>query len=179
MLPYGIVFKQNRQTMQQALTVWQKKFGLLKADNIIKKSILPIVFFSVFYVSISVLVEKEYNVFYMLYGLFLNCGLIITYIYLTAVKTVREYAQTVKESKVQIVLKEDFMEITTKFSKEIIPYNEIELCFEKDFFLTVIYDRYSFPIPISKVFIEKGNYDIFISLLKSRVGNRYVKKGEN
>ena len=99
--------------------------------------------------------------------------------YLTVFKTVKDYAATARTERIQLVLTEDTLEITTDFSKEIIPYNEIDFCYEKNFLLTLITDKNSFPVSVSKVHVEKGDYDTFVSLLKSRITGRYEKKGEN
>ena len=99
--------------------------------------------------------------------------------YTTAMKTAREYAAAIKEQRMQFVLKEDVIEITTEFSKTVIPYDKIDFCFEKDFLVTLIFDRYDFPFSIPKTCIEKGNYDLFVNILKSKIPDRYVKKGEN
>ena len=83
-----------------------------------------------------------------------------------------------REENIQLVLTESTLEITTEFSKEVIPYNEIDFCFEKNFLITLITDKNNFPLSISKTHFIKGDYDTFTSLLKSKIPGAYVKKGE-
>lgn len=179
MLPYGIVIKQNRLVLQQSLNLWQRKYGLLKPSRFIASSIPLISVFAIFYSVAAVVFEKDFSLVSFIGGLIINLALLAIIMYTTAIKTVREYAATAKEENIQLVLKEEELEITTEFSKEVVPYGEIDLCYEKDFLLTVITDKNSFPISVSKMNFVKGNYDIFVSLLKSRIPDRYEKRGEN
>lgn len=179
MLPYGIIIRENRLTLQQSFIIWQRKFGFLKADKFLKIS-LPIIL-SIMALSLVFLFvfDKNIDIITLLYTLVLVIGFSASYFYLSAMRTVREYAENTKERRVQVVLKEEVLEITTDFSKEVIPYKEIDCCFEKDFLVTLIYDKKSFPLSIAKTNFEKGNYDVFVSLLKSKLPGRYEKKGEN
>ena len=179
MLPYGIIIRQNRLVLQQSLTVWQKKYGILKPGKFIASVIPVLCAFAVLFSAASVIFEKDFSVLTLLTGLGMNTVFVAFLMFLSALKTVREYAATAKEEKIQLVLKEDNLEITTEFTKEIIPYSEIDLCYEKNFLLTVIYDKNSFPLSVSKMHFVKGSYDIFVSLLKSRIPDRYEKRGEN
>lgn len=179
MLPYGIIIKQNRLILQQSLTLWQRKFGLLRPGKFIASSLPLVCVFTVFYSLAIVISEKEFSLMSLITGVVMNVVFVAFLMYLSAVKTVREYAAATKEENIQLVLKEDELEITTEFSRETVPYSEIDLCYEKDFIVTLITDKNSFPLSISKMHFVKGNYDVFVSLLKSRLPDRYEKKGEN
>ena len=179
MLPYGIVIKQNRIVLQQSLTVWQRKYGLLKTSRFVVSAIPLVSVFAVLYSAAVIIFEKDFSFVSFAGGLAINMSFLAILMYVTALKTVREYASTVREEKLQLVLKENVLEITTEFSKEVVPYEEIDLCYEKDFLLTLITDKNSFPVSVSKMNFVKGNYDIFVSLLKSRIPDRYEKRGEN
>lgn len=179
MLPYGVIIRENRLTMQQAFLVWQKKFGILNAKKFISSSALPLLFLTVVYFVGTMLLDKKpaaeialYSA--IIYGIFLGI-----FMYTSAMKTVRDFSVSAKERRVQLVLKEETVEIVTDFSKEIIYYDEIELCYEKNFLVTLIFDKGNFPLSISKVNFEKGDYDIFVSLLKSKIPGKYEKRGEN
>lgn len=179
MLPYGIIIKQNRLVLQQSLTVWQKKYGLLRPEKFVFSAIPFVSVFAIVYAIVNVVFETSFSPFTFFIGLFMNMGLVALLIYLTSLRTVREYALSTKEENVQLVLTEDALEITTEFSKEVVPYGEIDLCYEKNFLLTVITDKNAFPLSVSKMHFVKGNYDIFVSLLKSKIPDRYEKRGEN
>jgi len=179
MLPYGIIIKQNRAAMQQSVSLWQKKYGILKPINFIKSSFPVILLFMPVYFAAEYLLSKEFNIYNFLYALLIDIVLICFFMYTTAMKTAREYAAAIKEQRMQFVLKEDVIEITTEFSKTVIPYDKIDYCFEKDFLVTLIFDKYDFPFSIPKTCIEKGSYDLFVNILKSKIPDRYVKKGEN
>ena len=179
MIPYGIVIKQNRMVLQQSLMLWQRKFGILSGGKFIASSIPFLSVFAVIYAAVTVIFEKEFSVFSLFGGIVMNMLLMAFLMYLTATKIVKEYAATAREENIQLVLTEDTLEITTAFSKEVVPYSEIDLCFEKNFLLTVITDKNAFPLCVSKMHFVKGDYDTFTSLLKSKVRERYEKRGEN
>ena len=179
MIPYGILIKQNRIIMQHSLVIWQKKFGLLKPSKFIATAVPLICLFTVMFSAVSYFTSTGITPAIFASELFINVALITSFMFLNAVKTVREYGATIKEEKLQLVLKEDVLEITTEFSKEIVPYEDIALCFEKDFVVTLMCDENSFPVAISKMHFEKGSYDIFVSLLKSKLPGKYEKRGEN
>lgn len=179
MLPYGIIVKQNKIAMQQSLMVWQRKYGLLRPGKFLSVSAFIITLFVIIFSTVLYVTEKEFSVYMFASELIMSLMIVITFMFLTAVKTVREYATNMKETKIQLILREETVEITTEFSKEVVPYNEIDLCYEKDFLLTLIYDKNNFPVSLSKTSFEKGNYDTFCSLLKCRIPNKYEKRGEN
>ena len=179
MIPYGIIIKQNRLVMQQSLMVWQRKFGLLNPVKFILSAIPLLCIFACIFSAASFLFEKEFSLFVFFGDLVMNLGILALLMFFSAVKTVREYAATAKEEKIQLVLTQEALEITTEFTKETVPYSEIDSCFEKDFLLTVISDKNNFPVSVSKMHVEKGSYDVFVSLLKSRIPDRYEKRGEN
>lgn len=179
MIPYGIIIKQNRIVFQQSLTLWQRKFGLLNPSKFLLSAIPLISAFVVIYGLATVFFEKDFSVVDLISGMVMNSGLLAFLMYLTAARNVRDYASTAREENIQLVLTEDALEITTEFSKELVPYSDIALCYEKNFLLTVITDKNAFPLSVSKMHFVNGSYDIFVSLLKSKVQNRYVKKGEN
>ena len=178
MAPYGIIVKQSRAAMQQSYIFWQRRYGLLSGKKFIATAIPVLSLFAVIYCAITVLLEKEASAFSLFSGICMNMLLIAFLMYANAMRTVKEYALTAKEERLQLVLNEDNLEITTAYSKEVIPYSEIELCFEKDFLITLITDKNNFPLSISKTHFIMGDYDTFTSLLKSRIPSAYVKKGE-
>ena len=179
MIPYGVIIKQNRIVMQQSLLFWQKRFGLLSPSKFVASAIPLLSVFAVVYSTATAAFERDFSVVGLFIGILMNMGFIAFLMYLTAVKTVKDYAATAREENIQLVLTEDTLEITTEFSKEVVPYNEIDLCFEKNFLLTVITDKNAFPLSVSKMHFVNGDYDIFVSLLKSKVSGRYEKRGEN
>lgn len=179
MLPYGIVIRQNRIVLQHSLLIWQKKFGLLKPSNFIRTVLPYICLFTVIFSVVSYFTSGEITPLTFAGELILNTALVSSFMFLNAVKTVKDYAATMKEEKIQLVLKEDVLEITTEYTKEVVSYKDIALCYEKDFVVTVICDKNNFPVSISKMHFVKGNYDIFVSHLKNRLPYVYEKRGEN
>ncbi len=178
MIPYGIIIKQSRASLQQSYILWQKKYGLLSVKKFISTAIPMLSLFAVIYCAVTVVFEKELSVMSLFGGICMNMLLIAFLMYATAIRIVKEYALTAKEEKVQLVLNEDTLEITTAYSKEVVPYSEIDLCFEKNFLLTVITDKNTFPLSVSKTHLVKGDYDTFTALLKSKVPYAYEKRGE-
>ncbi len=178
MTPYGIIVKQSRAAMQQSYVFWQRRYGLLSAKKFVASSIPVLSVFAVIYCAITVIFQKELSAISLFGGIIMNMLLIAFLMYTNALRTVKEYAHTAREERLQLVLNEDTIEITTAFSREIVPYSEIELCFEKNFLITLITDKNAFPLSISKTHFINGDYDSFTSLLKSKIPDAYVKKGE-
>jgi len=145
MIPYGIIIKQNRIVMQQSLLFWQKRFGLLSPSKFVVSAIPLLSAFAVVYGIATTVFESDFSPAGLFIGILMNMTFLAFLMYLTAVRTVKEYAATAKEENIQLVLTEDTLEITTEFSKEAVPYNEIDLCFEKNFLLTVIPIKMRFP----------------------------------
>ena len=159
--------------------LWQRKYGILSGGKFVFSAIPLLSVFAVIYCGATIIFESGFSMLLLFSGILMNMLLLAFLMYLTATKTVKEYAATTREENIQLVLKEDCLEITTAFSKEVVPYNEIDLCFEKNFLLTVITDKNAFPLCVSKMHLVKGDYDYFTSLLKSKVSDRYEKRGEN
>ena len=179
MTPYAIIIKQNRAVLQQSLMLWQRRYGILSGKKFLFSSIPLISVFSVIYAAVTVIFESGFSLISLFSGIVMNMLILAFLMYLTALKTVKDYALTAREENVQLLINEDTLEITTAFSKEVVPFGEIELCFEKNFLLTVITDKNAFPLGISKMHFVKGDYDTFTSLLKSKVPYVYEKRGEN
>ncbi len=179
MLPYGVIIRENRLTMQQAFIVWQKKFGFLKITTFLKSIFFPLVVLAAIYFAGSMFLDKEFSIEVGIISTALYAVFLGIYMYTAVIKTVRDFAASSKDRRVQLVLKEETVEIVTEFSKEIIYYDEIDFCHEKNFLLTLIFDKGNFPISISKMNFEKGDYDTFVEILKNKIPGRYEKKGEN
>lgn len=178
MIPYGIIIKQNRTSMQQSYIFWQRKYGLLSGKKFIAAVIPFLSVFAIIYCGVTVVFEKNFSLISLFSGIVMNMLLVAFLMFASAMKTVKEYAFTAKEENIQLVLNEDTLEITTAYSKEVVPYNEIELCFDKNFLLTIITDKNAFPLSISKMSFITGDYEVFTSILKGKLAHRYVKKGE-
>lgn len=179
MLPYGIIIKQNKMLTQQSFIVWQRKYGILKTSKLLSMSAPLIALFIVIYFAVSFFVTENFSILGFAINLIISLFLIISFIIPTAIRTIKEYGENIKEERVEIILREDVMEITTEFTKEVVPYSEIDCCYEKDFLITLMCDKNNFPVSISKMYFEKGSYDVFVSLLKSRIPNKYEKRGDN
>lgn len=179
MLPYGIVINQDRFSLQQAIMLWQRKFGILKTKSILLFCVLPAAAFSLIYAFAILLLDKENSFTAIFIAAAIYFIILSIYIALNAIRSAKEFSATTRSTRMQLVLKQDVLEITTEFSKDIIPYGEIDFCFEKNFLLTLIYDKKSLPVAVSKMLTEKGDYDMFVSLLKNKVADRYEKKGDN
>lgn len=179
MLPYGVIIRENRLTMQQAFMVWQRKFGYLKPTTFISCTILPLIVLVAIYIVGSLFLDKESSIEVSLVSGVLYAILLAAYMYTTVIKTVKDFTVTSRDRRVQLVLKEEAIEIVTDFSKETVFYDEIDLCYEKNFLVTLIFDKGNFPLSISKMHFERGDYDTFVEILRNKLPGKYEKKGEN
>lgn len=179
MLPYGIIINQDRFSLQQAIMLWQRKFGIFKTKNILLFCIFPALLFSIIYAFAILLLDKENSFTAIIIATVIYFVFLGIYIALTAIRSAKEFSASSKNIRMQLVLKQEALEITTEYSREVIPYDEIAFCFEKNFLLTLIYDKNSLPVAVAKMLIEKGDYETFVALLKSKIADRYEKKGES
>ena len=179
MLPYGVIIKEKRPTLQQAFLVWQKKCGILQPARFIKTAALPLIVLAAVYFVASMLLDKYFTVESALFTVIIYVVFLGIYMYSSAAKNVRDFASGSKDRRVQLVFKDEAVELVTEFSKEIFYYDEIDYCFEKDFLITLIFDKDNFPLSISKMNFEKGDYDTVASILRNKLPGRYEKKGEN
>lgn len=175
MIPYGIVIKENRQALQKSCSLWQRKFGFLSFGRFIKESFLSLIIMVAVFIALLVITDQDVTI---VYAGIVAVAITGFYLYSAVVRTVRDFAQVTREKNIQLVLKEDTIEITTEYSRETVPYNEIFYCIEKDFIITLIIDKHSMPVSVPKMNVLKGNYDTFASLLRSKIADRYEKKGD-
>ncbi len=176
-MPYGIIYRQNQALARESIFIWQKRYGFLRLSAFLKVSVLPVIGFAVLYFVIYMLINKQLNVSEIALGVLTQSGFLFVLMLIELLRSVKAFTPK-SEGKIQAVLKDEMLEITTAYSKEVIPYNEIELCVEKNFILTIIYDKNTIPLSVAKMQLEKGNYDMFVSLLKEKVSDKFIKKGE-
>ena len=74
----------------------------------------------------------------------------------------------------QAVIRESDMEFSTPYSKSNYFYEEIDRVVEGIFSLNIYVEEGNLPVCISKNSVEKGEIDIFISLLREKMKDRYI-----
>ena len=180
MTPYGIVYRENPHAFGESVKVWQKKFGVLTKNSIIKMFLIMLI--EIVACSFLMLLIKADPFFIVTTPVFGAVMAVIAYFSIVKNSIVR---QTVRANfrpddvRKQVVLFEDRLEYTTSFGKGSYYYGEIPGAYEKNGVLTIMVDTNALPISIHKHSVEKGEYDKLTCILKASLGGKYEYEGGN
>lgn len=180
MTPYGIVYRENPHAFGESVKMWQKKFGVLTKNSIIKMFLIMLI--EIVACSFLMLLIKADPFFIVTTPVFGAVMAVIAYFSIVKNSIVR---QTVRANfrpddvRKQVVLFEDRLEYTTSFGKGSYYYNEILFAHEKNGVLTVIIDTNALPVSIYRHGIEKGEYEKFTYILRGCLGGKYKYEGGN
>lgn len=175
MTPYGIVYKENLYSLQESVTVWQKKFGVLKLGTVLKiDAVIMSIALVICFILLLFKVDGMYVAMLAFLGL-LSAGTVYFLIKYSFMKeTTRVNFQNTDK---QIVLFEDRIEYVTPFSKGEYYYDELVFAEEKNGIITLLIDEASLPCSICAHEIKKGDYRIFSQILREKMGEKYIIEG--
>lgn len=181
MTPYSIVFKKDERCNLGAVTLWQKKYGILKGRFIFTLCFL-INFFAALLTFFSMYLEEDYNAFGTMIFVILEI-ILFTYIIVRTLraKIIPEMAKNcdcrIREcsDKTQITLRENDIEIKTQYKKTNYFYDEIEHCFDKGTFAAIIVDRHTYPVVVPFISLEEGSKETFSAILKEKLQEKYER----
>ncbi|MBQ8504343.1 MAG: hypothetical protein IJ491_08740 [Clostridia bacterium] len=177
MTPYGIVYKENLYSLQESVTVWQKKIGVLKLGTVLK---IDAVILSIDLVLCLLMILLKADGIYiaMLAVLGILCAAAVYIV--TKNSFLKEITRVnFQNTDKQIVLFEDRIEYVTPFSKGEYFYDELVFAHEKNGIITLLIDEASLPCSICAHEVKKGNYETFSRILREKMGNRYIFEGGN
>lgn len=175
MTPYGIVYKENIHALQESVTVWQKKIGVLKSATVLK---VDAVIMSIALVICAVLIllraDGVYVAMLAFLGIFAAAAVYFVIKHSYMKETTRVNFQNTDK---QIVLFEDRIEYVTPFSKGEYYYDELVFAHEKNGIITLLIDEASLPCSVCAHGVKKGDYRIFSQILREKLGEKYIVEG--
>lgn len=175
MTPYGIVYKENIHALQESVTVWQKKIGVLKLGTVLK---IDAVIMSIALVICFALILFKVDGIYVAMLAFLGILAAATVYFLIKHSFMKETTRVnFQNTDKQIVLFEDRIEYVTPFSKGEYYYDELAFAYEKNGIITLLIDEASLPCSICAHEIKKGNYETFSKILREKMGSKYTFEG--
>ncbi len=174
MLPYGIVFTENMFSFSESVKVYQKGYGILRPVSLVK-------IFSVLWIVMAAVGTAIYfyekDIAYLIYFLVLTVIVnIVMYFNTKKFFIKRICSANFSPSEKQIVLYDEYFEITTGYSKSVYYYDEIYEINISDSLITIILDPVILPLSISSSEIKKGEYSVFLNFLKEKAAKK-IKNG--
>ena len=101
------IIKENGLAIQQSYVIWQKKFGILRFGVFIKTSLPFLIFFTASSVVLQLVSQKEVDINTIAFTFFIVLFFTALYLYLAAMKTVKQFGENIRERKIQVLLKEN------------------------------------------------------------------------
>ena len=176
MTPYGIVFKEDINLLNESIRVWQKKYGVLKGMTVLKASMFIFAVFAVPSLVMSIVTSKT-DTLILSFALFAVISVIYSWLVIKK-RYIKQIAlSNYQKTEKQIVLYGDYLEVTTPFAKGRYYYDEIALIHEEKGIITIIIDSAACPYSVCPHGIIKGNYLKFAEMLQQRAGEKYEYKG--
>ncbi len=175
MTPYGIVYKENIHALQESVTVWQKKIGVLKLGTVLK---IDAVIMSIALIICFALILFKVDGLYVSMLAFIGLVAAVSVYFMIKGSFIKETTRVnFQNTDKQIVLFEDKIEYVTAFSKGEYYYDELSFAHEKNGIITLLIDEASLPCSICAHEIKKGNYQTFSQILREKMGSKYTFEG--
>ena len=177
MTPYGIVYKDAVPALNEGAEIWRKYLNVIGKKYYILSYLLISV--SITAVNSIILYFREDKEMHIPITVIITLMEIISlYFLFTSVskRSAKNIFLTTNSGKglKQAVIRESDMEFSTPYSKSNYFYEEIDRVVEGIFSLNIYVEEGNLPVCISKNSVEKGEIDIFISLLKEKMKDRYI-----
>ncbi len=176
MAPYGIVFKEDINLLNESVRVWQKKYGVLKISTLLKASAFFFTLFAVPGLIISIVTSQTDTLIFS-FALFAAISVIYSWLVLKKRFIKQITNSNYQNCEKQIVLYGDCLEITTAYGKGRYYYDEIACIHENKGIITVIIDSAAFPYSVCPHGIIKGDYLKFAEILQQRASAKYEYRG--
>ncbi len=175
MTPYGIIYTDNAYSFEQSVSIWQKKFGVMKISLLLKISLILCLILAVVYFAAGYLLkDRMYFYFYII-----QCAVTVAVVYsvmrMTNIKALA--SQCMQKTDLQLVLYEDRLILTTPYSKSEYYYDEIIYCGEKNGCITIIIDQSVAPVSIQRESVKTGSYATVCEILTNVMKEKFLQAG--
>ncbi len=176
MTPYGIIYRESPYSYEQSVSIWQRKFGVMKISLLIKLALAINIFVGAIYIAAGYIL-KDSSYFYI-FPLHFIANIVSVYIVMRSTNIKNVAAQCMQKTDVQLVLYDERFVFTTPYSKSEYYYDELVYCKEKNGCITIIVDPGVAPVSVQREFIKVGDYFSFSSILREKLGNRFIGEGK-
>lgn len=175
MTPYGIVYKENLRALQESVTVWQKKFGVLKLGFILKiDAVITLIMVVAMVISYFIEPDIVLTSTLLVFTVIADIGSYFILKNSFIKETTRVNFQNTDK---QIVLFEEKIEYTTPVSKGEYYYDELVFAYEKNGIITLLIDEASMPCSVCAHEMKKGDFSKFAHILREKMGAKYIFEG--
>ncbi|MBQ3137407.1 MAG: hypothetical protein IJB74_08010 [Clostridia bacterium] len=177
MTPYGIVYKDTVASLNEGAEIWRKNLNKISKKYFILSYLL--ISASVVAVNFAILCFRTEKDIYIPTTVLITLMEIIS-LYFLLISVSKRNAKNIflstnsNKSFKQAVIRENDMEFSTPYSKSNYFYEEIDKVVEGIFSLNIYVEEGNLPVCISKNSVEKGDIDMFISLLREKIQDRYI-----
>ena len=179
MTSYSIVFKKSDAINNQAVDLWQKKYGMLRTSFrfaliFIFNVLAACLTFSAMYF------EEGFEILGVIIFIAIQT-LAFTFIIDRTLKTkiVPEMSKNADlrikacSDKTEITLRDEDFEVKTQYKRINYFYDEVKKCIDMGNFCIIVIDEYAYPIIISYISLTEGDKDAFSALLKEKLQEKY------
>lgn len=181
MTPYAILFEQDEYSKVMGVTGEEKRKGLLSPAYLLGGFLAVAGIFVVIYLPLAVIFAKDQDGLFTfavaaLGGIIAGCALY----YLRLKRGVQEMARlSLRDYKklCRVVLKDEYMELTGEYARACLYYDEVEKIDCRGDYLTVYFKNSYDPLCLSRYSLKKGDFDTFLSVLRSKTPDGAQKKG--
>ena len=177
----SIVFKKSDAVNIKAVTLWQEKYGMLKASfrfaiifvfNVIAACLA---FFAMGF-------EEDFDIMGKIIFIVLQT-LVFSFLIDKTLKTkiVPEMAKNADlrikacSDKTEVTLRDEDFEVKTQYKKTNYFYDEVKKCFDMGTFSIIVVDEYAYPIIISYISLTEGDREAFSAVLKEKLQEKYER----
>lgn len=172
MTPYGIIYRESPYSYEQSVSIWQKKFGVMKISLLIKMALAINIVVGALYFAAGYILKD--SVYFYIFPIHFIANFISVYMVMRTTNIKNVASQCVQKTDVQLVLYEDKFVFTTPYSKSEYYYDELVYCEEKHGCITIIVDEGVAPISLQREFIKTGEYSRVREILSEKLGSSFI-----
>ena len=176
MTPYGIIYRESPHSYEQSVSIWQRKFGVMKLSVLIKIAVVINIAICALYFAAGYILKD--STYYYIFPIHFIANFVSVYMVMKSTNIKNVASQCMQKTDVQLVFYEDKLIFTTPYSKSEYYYDELVYCHEKNGCITIIVDEGVAPISVQREFIKTGDYFYVTDILRSRLGSGFISSGE-
>lgn len=174
MTPYGIIYRENPYSYEQSVSIWQKKFGVMKLSLLIKIALAINVAMGVLYFAAGYILKD--STYFYIFPVHFIANFVSVYMIMRSTNIKSVASQCMQKTDVQLVFYGEKLVFTTPYSRSEYYYDELVYCKEKNGCITIVVDEGVAPISLQKEFIKTGDYFRVKEILIEKLGNGFIRE---
>ena len=176
MTPYGIVYRETQNSYEQSVSIWQRKFGVMKLSLLIKISLAVNLVIGALYFALGYILKEPY--YFYIFPLHFLATFFSVYFVMKSTNITSVAAQCMQKTDAQLVFYDDRFVFTTPYSRSEYYYDELIYCGEKNGCITILVDEVVAPVSVQKELIKTGDYFRVLEILSEKLGSSFIRSGE-